>query len=224
MATGRDRAYGRWMRSRKLPCLALALASLASGCARCDRAASGDEQVKPAPEHARATSSPSSSSSSGSTSAARAKPKRAAGKGASSGETRASRWVEDGEVYAWPTTPPPAGTIVRVDPTHFLIDRAALEDLYRDLAGALKTTRIFVVNPDGGAPTVRIASLPPGAKLRELGLEKGDEPTALSGLTLADPDAALEAYATLRSKGSAFLQLERAGAPMTIHYRIVDRR
>jgi general secretion pathway protein C len=56
--------------------------------------------------------------------------------------------------------------------------------------------------------------------LAQAGIENGDVVHAVDGVTLSDPNVALEAYARLRQGGTARLTILRRGQPIELVYEI----
>jgi general secretion pathway protein C len=195
--------------------LVLALSAAPSGCGRSTAETVAPDPPKPASTHAVAPSALASASASASASA-RPRPRSTAS------APPTTPWLEDVEVFAWPTTPAPRGKVVRVDATHFLVDHDAAVALVEGQAELLKSARIMPTARDAGPQALRLVTLPASSRLHDFGLEKNDEIESLSGMPLGSPENALEVYAAAKGKRGAFLRVTRAGAPLTLHYRVTD--
>lgn len=129
----------------------------------------------------------------------------------------APRWTEDTETFAWPLVA--SDDVVAVDATHYLVRRSFLE---RQLAeNRFNEARIVPAYADGGVTGVRIFGVRPSSSLARFGLKNGDTLETINGVSLASPDKALEAYTHVREGTSFVLALERNGAHVDLHYRVV---
>jgi general secretion pathway protein C len=59
-----------------------------------------------------------------------------------------------------------------------------------------------------------------GSTLDQLGLQSGDVLRRVGGFDVASPEGALSAYAALRRQSALEIEVERAGEPVTLSYRI----
>jgi len=128
-------------------------------------------------------------------------------------------WTEDTEVFAWPSKA--SDDVVVIDATHYLVKRAFLEKALanQDLQ---KSVRMIPAMVDGGIIGVKIFGVRADSTAAKLGLKNGDTLESLNGLPLGSPDDALLAYSHVRTSKRFVLTLERAGASMAIHYRVLD--
>ena len=128
-------------------------------------------------------------------------------------------WTEDIEAFAWP--PKASDDVVVVDSTHYLVKRAFLEKALANQE-LQKSVRIIPAMVDGGIIGVKIFGVRADSTVAKLGLKNGDTLESLNGLPLGSPDDALLAYSHVRTSKRFVLTLERAGASMAIHYRVLD--
>lgn len=128
----------------------------------------------------------------------------------------------DPEVFTWPTPEPLGGEFLRVDATHFMLDRGFVDRVVEDQAELMRSARIVPqVDADAGKVIgIRLFGVRPGTLLDAIGFENGDLMSAMNGCDMSNPEAALEVYANLRTEKQLFIDLERKGAKMTLHYVI----
>jgi S1-C subfamily serine protease len=104
---------------------------------------------------------------------------------------------------------PPA--ILKIDDTHFMLDESAL------LQASLSRAEI-VATPDAGG--FRLVDIAPGSIFRSLGLAPGDVVVSAEGIRIADEESWLQAYDLAKKSGEGHLDIVRAGARMTLSYRL----
>jgi hypothetical protein len=128
-------------------------------------------------------------------------------------------WVEDSEVYPWPSVPPKKNEIVRVDDTHFMADRGYVETSLEHMGEWMKTFRMIpVLDADGGrAGGLKILGL---KKKSPIGVENGDVLDSINGRNLGGPEDLLEVYSHLRTSRRLVLALDRPAKRIEIHYLI----
>jgi general secretion pathway protein C len=148
--------------------------------------------------------------------------------------------VDDNEVFAiYPTAvhlkqssghycsltmfdePAPSHTdITAVTKKRFTVQRAIVDRVLQDPARGLRSISVVPQSKDGRMVGVQLFGIRRDSMLHALGLQNGDALLAINGLEIATPDAALEAYARLRSASNLSVSLERRGQPMTVDYAI----
>lgn len=70
----------------------------------------------------------------------------------------------------------------------------------------------------------RLAVVPPGSPLEQLGLKSGDEVRAIAEVTLASPKSLYRAFRATRDRPFFHLQGRRGGKPLRINYLLADER
>jgi len=104
--------------------------------------------------------------------------------------------------------------------TEFEVDRGVVEQILRDQAALLGSTRVHVESVNGQPAGVRLAGIAPGSLLGALGLENGDRLETINGFEVAKPESALQAYARLPQSDHLMMQVNRNGKEMEIDYDI----
>lgn len=132
--------------------------------------------------------------------------------------TPAARWIEDTETFSWPPTA--SADVVAVDATHYLVRRSFLEQQLAENRLA-REARMVPAYEDGGAIGIKIFGVRPSSTMARFGLKNGDTLETFNGLPLASPDDALEAYTHVRTGTKFVLGLQRNGAHVDLHYRVV---
>jgi general secretion pathway protein C len=122
--------------------------------------------------------------------------------------------VEVAEVVA-PVAPP---GITRIGEHAYEVSRSAVEAMLGDMAALGSGLRVVPALRDGQPAGLRLFGIRPGGPLTRIGLENGDLLTAVNGLPLTSPDAALAAYTSLRTATHVSLSVERGGRPVTLDY------
>lgn len=113
----------------------------------------------------------------------------------------------------------PSG-ITAVSNARFRVQRALIDSVLRDPAGELRSIRAVPYSRQGKLIGVKLYGIQGDSLLHVLGLQNDDVLLAINGLEIATPDAALEAYARLRSASKVSVSLERGGRPMIVDYSI----
>jgi general secretion pathway protein C len=124
--------------------------------------------------------------------------------------------VQVAEVLA-PAAAPPSG-ITRIGEHAYELQRSAVEAMLGDMAALGSGLRVVPALRDGQPAGLRLFGIRPGGPLTRIGLESGDLLTAVNGLPLTSPDAALGAYTALRTAAHVSLSIERGGRPITLDY------
>ncbi|MCZ7679350.1 MAG: hypothetical protein M5U28_11550 [Sandaracinaceae bacterium] len=109
----------------------------------------------------------------------------------------------------------------RVSDTEVVVTRAALEALFENQAGLLMRTARIIPREENGVASLGVYAIRRLSPLGVLGLQNGDRIRSINGYAMSSPDAALEAYARLRSADELAVELTRRGAPVTLRIRIV---
>ena len=127
-------------------------------------------------------------------------------------------WPSTSDVgFVWPTTIPPEGEVVKVDDTHYQVDRGLLTQSTL-ISGRVVPVRGTATTPAG----VRLFAVRPSSPLGRVGFLNGDVIAYVDELALGSPDQALEAYAKVRSRSVVALRIVRAGKPLVLHYQITE--
>lgn len=122
-----------------------------------------------------------------------------------------------------PAPPLPAGSITRIDATHYVIDRAAI-DAVLSSGPLLRGARIIPVMGDGAPMGIRLYAVRPSSVYAAMGLRNGDTILTVDGLSIIHVDAALEVYQSVRVRAHHDVTLRRHGRDLTLHYAITDAR
>ncbi len=112
-------------------------------------------------------------------------------------------------------------SIERLSETEFRVPRAVLDDVLGNPTRFMTQVRIAPEpGPDGEMLGLRLSGIRPSSLLGAVGLHNGDRLETINGFSLASPEAALAAYARLRSASALRVQLTRAGKPLTLELTI----
>ena len=98
-------------------------------------------------------------------------------------------------------------------PTSFVIDRGLLEHA----ASLANSTRVIPSEEPAG---LRVYGVRPDSFFARIGLRNGDALVSMNGHSLDTPDAALSAYAAVRSAENVQLSIVRGGQPMQLDYTL----
>ncbi len=110
--------------------------------------------------------------------------------------------------------------IEKVNDTNYNLSRSMLNKV---LDNAGKIIGIAAVSPkmeDGQSVGMEIRGVRPGTLLTKLGIQNGDILEGINGQSLSNPDAALEAYTTLRTADKFNLSIRRDGQSTMINYNL----
>jgi general secretion pathway protein C len=123
---------------------------------------------------------------------------------------------------AGPAVVPPeiASKIQKVSDTEFNVDRGVVDKILENQAELMKSARIVPEHKDGKVVGIRLFGIRPNTLLGTLGLQNGDRLESINGYNMSSPEAALEAYAHLRTSSNLNVKVSRRGAPVSIDYRI----
>ncbi len=111
--------------------------------------------------------------------------------------------------------------VARVGDTEWTITRDAADALAAEGA-ALRSARVIPHQENGRVIGVKLYGVRRRSAFGVLGIQNGDMVRTVNGHDISNPEAALEAYAQLRSAERFTVQLVRRGQPRTHTYRIVD--
>jgi hypothetical protein len=129
-------------------------------------------------------------------------------------------WIEDTELFAWPTPEPNKDELVQVDDTHFMMDQGFAELLRANQAELMRSVRIIPEIASGKTVGIRLFGVRSDTVLARLGFWNGDVVKTLGGMPLTSPETTLDAYSKLRASRRFAIEVERKGAPITLHYRV----
>jgi general secretion pathway protein C len=104
--------------------------------------------------------------------------------------------------------------------TEFDVDRGVLEQVLRDQASLLGSTRVRIETVNGQPAGVKLAGVAPESLLGAVGLENGDRLETINGFEVAKPESALQAYARLPQSDHLVLKVSRGGKEIEIDYDI----
>lgn len=127
-------------------------------------------------------------------------------------------WIEAPETFAWPTSA--SDDVVVVDPTHYLVKRAFFVKV--TALDTLGTVRVLPRVVDGGANGVAVYGVRADSNAAKLGLKNGDTLVTVNGTSLATAEDAVEAQSHTHDGKNFVLVLERRGAPLELHYHVLD--
>lgn len=111
-------------------------------------------------------------------------------------------------------------SIRQVGDRSFEIDRGAAETLLNDHQSLMRGVQVVPKVKDGKPVAVQLRGIRDGSALHGLGLRNGDELRTINGFAIADPEAALQAYARLRTASHLVLEIARNGEPLSIDVAI----
>jgi membrane-associated protease RseP (regulator of RpoE activity) len=120
-----------------------------------------------------------------------------------------------------PKADPPKADPPKADPppvTSFTLSRARLDAALGDFAAIAREADLALT--DGGVSVKRLA---PESFLHEVGLREGDRVTKVDGVAIKSLDDAASVYARLRKAKTFKVEIVRAGAPLTLTYKIAAR-
>lgn len=113
-----------------------------------------------------------------------------------------------------------ASKIQKISETEFNVDRSAIDLVLERQAELMKSARIAPLKKDGQVIGVKMQRIAAGSLLDTLGIKQGDVIRSINGLSLADPEKALEAYARLRTTDQLKVAVQRGGKDTTIELHI----
>jgi general secretion pathway protein C len=104
--------------------------------------------------------------------------------------------------------------------TQFRVRRAIVDELLLDGPGMLPSLGVVPHEENDRLAGVKLYGIRRNGLWGKLGLHNGDLLRTVNGLDIASPDAALQAYAQLRSASQLSVSIERRGRPITLSYLI----
>jgi S1-C subfamily serine protease len=110
--------------------------------------------------------------------------------------------------------------VQRVDDTHVVVPRAALDALLAQPTELARDARIVPSYANGAPHGLKLYAIRAGTPMALLGLQNGDTLLAINGFDLSTPDRALEAYTSLRKASRFDVSLERRGQPVALEITI----
>jgi general secretion pathway protein C len=130
-----------------------------------------------------------------------------------------------------PSPPPPAPPaapqwpvglgIIRLGPTHFLVDRRLLDVVVDEQAVIMRQPRVVPDIEPGKIVGFALFGVRPDSLLGHLGIENGDKVQSVNGTDLGTQQEALEMYARLRSSDRLLVIVNRRGSKVQLEYRLV---
>lgn len=103
-------------------------------------------------------------------------------------------------------------------PNTYQLQRSELDELLKN--PPLHAARVMPVSEAGRVVGIKLLGIRRDTLLEKLGLRNGDILRTINGLEIATPDAALQAYAQLRSATQLSIALLRRGVALTLEYRV----
>jgi general secretion pathway protein C len=119
-----------------------------------------------------------------------------------------------------PLPPEIASKIHKISETEFNVDRSAIDLVLERQAELMKSARIAPLKKNGEVIGVKMQRIASGSLLDTLGIKQGDVIRTINGLSLADPEKALQAYARLRTTDRLQVVVQRGGKDTTIDLHI----
>jgi general secretion pathway protein C len=113
-------------------------------------------------------------------------------------------------------------SVRNVSDTEWEVVRSYRDQFLADPSVPMSAARVIPEEVDGERVGVRLFGIRRSSLLGAIGFQNGDTVRTLNGRSLAEPDAALEAYAALRSVDRYEIELERRGVARTHVVRVVD--
>lgn len=114
----------------------------------------------------------------------------------------------------------PAAGITKLDDTHAVITRAAVDQLLANPMAATKGVRVVPSIHDGEPDGFKLYALRSTSMLAALGFANGDTIHRINGASLDSMDRALEVYTKLRDATRLDVELTRRGQPTTLTIEI----
>jgi general secretion pathway protein C len=113
-----------------------------------------------------------------------------------------------------------ASKIQKVSATEFNVDRQVVDKILENQAELMKSARIVPEQENGKVVGIRLFGVRPDTLLGVLGLENGDRLQGINGFDMTSPEAALQAYARLRSADHLTVQVNRRGQNLNLDFNI----
>ena len=115
------------------------------------------------------------------------------------------------------------GDVVRVDATHYLVERAALEHALACPEVVARSARIIPVLTDGRPRGLRLYAIRPGSPAALLGLRNGDTVLAIDDLPVVGDPGELGPLTERGRRTHHALSIRRLSRDLTLSYTLVDR-
>jgi general secretion pathway protein C len=112
--------------------------------------------------------------------------------------------------------------IKKVSDTQFSVQRSFVDTLLSDPAALMRLARVVPHEEDGKPMGVKVYGIRRAGPLGKLGLQNGDLLRNINGMSMADPNAALEAFAKLRGTSDLKVAITRRGQDTSLSYGITD--
>ncbi len=110
--------------------------------------------------------------------------------------------------------------IEKLSDTSYNINRSLVDKLLENQSALMRAARITPIKEGDRVSGVKLSSIRPNTLLSTIGLTNGDVLRTINGFDMADPSAALQAYARLRNESNLTVSILRNGAPVTLTYNI----
>jgi general secretion pathway protein C len=126
---------------------------------------------------------------------------------------------------AGPTTSSEAeldAAITKVSDTQYNVKRAFVDKLLGNQAELMRAARIVPHEENGQVVGVKLYGIRRNSLLGKLGIQNGDLLRNINGMSMADPNSALEAYAKLRSASDLNVAITRRGQETALGFGITD--
>lgn len=112
--------------------------------------------------------------------------------------------------------------IRRVSASEVMITNAALDEVLANQATVFSSARLIPHEENGRIVAIKLYGVRRNSLLGRLGFRNGDGLQTINGYDVTNVDAALEAYARLRSAPELRVELQRRGQAVTQTIRVVD--
>jgi general secretion pathway protein C len=110
--------------------------------------------------------------------------------------------------------------IKKTGPNSYEVQHSTLDSLLGNMAALSKAARIVPETKDGKSVGFRLLSIKSDGPFGKIGLQNGDVISAINGLEMTTPDAALAVYTKLKTANHLSVGLERNGQKVTMDYNI----
>lgn len=116
-----------------------------------------------------------------------------------------------------PSTEPDGLEVISLAQNEYLVSRSFLEGGLAEPSSA----RVIPHEVEGVVLGVRVFGVRQGSTPWRLGIQNGDTLVSVNGISIAEPNSALEAYTAVRNSTSAELVVLRRGRRVTLRYTIL---
>jgi hypothetical protein len=114
----------------------------------------------------------------------------------------------------------PVAPIQKLSETEFVLSRDYVNKIYECNLSLEHPYRLKPVTEDGGLAGLRISQIKTTSAAYELGFKDNDLIVAIDGQRFLTPESLMKSYGNLRNANGVAVTLHRAGASLTIMYRI----